>query len=48
MDRISPIYHLNALLSFVYTLLTNEVLSAINVCGMAPTFTGHFWHPMRR
>ncbi len=35
-NRRPPLDPVNALLSFVYTLLTNEVLSAINVCGLDP------------
>jgi len=35
-NRRPPKDPVNALLSFVYTLLTNEVLSAINICGMDP------------
>ncbi|MBF0230053.1 MAG: CRISPR-associated endonuclease Cas1 [Desulfamplus sp.] len=31
-----PLDPINALLSFVYTLLTNEVLSAIKICGLDP------------
>ena len=35
-NRRPPKDPVNALLSFVYTLLTNEVLSAINICGLDP------------
>jgi len=35
-NRRPPLDPVNALLSFVYTLLTNEVLSAISICGMDP------------
>ena len=35
-NRRPPKDPVNALLSFVYTLLTNEVLSAIKICGMDP------------
>ena len=35
-NRRPPKDPVNALLSFVYTLLTNEVLSAIKVCGLDP------------
>lgn len=35
-NRRPPRDPMNALLSFVYTLLTNEVLSAIQVCGLDP------------
>ncbi len=35
-NRRPPLDPVNALLSFVYTLLTNEVLSAITICGMDP------------
>ena len=35
-NRRPPRDPVNALLSFVYTLLTNEVLSAIKVCGLDP------------
>lgn len=35
-NRRPPKDPVNAMLSFVYTLLTNEVLSAINVCGLDP------------
>ena len=34
--RRPPLDPVNALLSFVYTLLTNEVLSAIKICGLDP------------
>ncbi|MFH1491021.1 MAG: CRISPR-associated endonuclease Cas1 [Pseudomonadota bacterium] len=34
--RRPPLDPVNALLSFVYTLLTNEVLSAVNACGLDP------------
>jgi CRISPR-associated protein Cas1 len=35
-NRRPPLDPVNALLSFVYTLLTNEVISAINACGLDP------------
>lgn len=35
-NRRPPLDPVNALLSFVYTLLTNEVLSAISVAGLDP------------
>ncbi len=35
-NRRPPLDPVNALLSFVYTLLTNEVLSAIKTCGLDP------------
>ncbi|RLB90405.1 MAG: CRISPR-associated endonuclease Cas1, partial [Deltaproteobacteria bacterium] len=35
-NRRPPLDPVNALLSFVYTLLTNEVISAIKVCGLDP------------
>jgi CRISPR-associated protein Cas1 len=35
-NRRPPKDPVNAMLSFVYTLLTNEVLSAVNVCGLDP------------
>lgn len=35
-NRRPPLDPINAMLSFVYTLLTNEVLSAINACGLDP------------
>ncbi|MCF8028393.1 MAG: CRISPR-associated endonuclease Cas1 [Desulfobacteraceae bacterium] len=35
-NRRPPRDPVNALLSFVYTMLTNEVLSAIKVCGLDP------------
>ena len=35
-NRRPPRDPVNALLSFVYTLLTNEVLSAISACGLDP------------
>ena len=35
-NRRPPLDPINALLSFVYTLLTNEVLSAIKTCGLDP------------
>ncbi|MEA1966992.1 MAG: CRISPR-associated endonuclease Cas1 [Thermodesulfobacteriota bacterium] len=35
-NRRPPLDPVNALLSFVYTLLTNEVLSAIKICGLDP------------
>ncbi|MEA2061397.1 MAG: CRISPR-associated endonuclease Cas1 [Thermodesulfobacteriota bacterium] len=35
-NRRPPKDPVNALLSFVYTLLTNEVLSAIKICGLDP------------
>jgi CRISPR-associated protein Cas1 len=35
-NRRPPLDPVNALLSFTYTLLTNEVLSAIKACGMDP------------
>ena len=35
-NRRPPLDPVNALLSFVYTLLTNEVNSAINACGLDP------------
>jgi CRISPR-associated protein Cas1 len=35
-NRRPPLDPVNALLSFVYTMLTNEVLSAINACGLDP------------
>lgn len=35
-NRRPPLDPINALLSFVYTLLTNEVLSAIKACGLDP------------
>lgn len=34
--RRPPLDPVNALLSFVYTLLTNEVISAIKTCGLDP------------
>jgi CRISPR-associated protein Cas1 len=34
--RRPPLDPVNALLSFVYTLLTNEVLSAVTACGLDP------------
>ncbi|MFZ7113208.1 MAG: CRISPR-associated endonuclease Cas1 [Desulfatiglandales bacterium] len=34
--RRPPLDPVNALLSFVYTLLTNEVLSALKACGLDP------------
>lgn len=34
--RRPPLDPVNALMSFVYTLLTNEVLSAIKTCGLDP------------
>jgi len=37
-NRRPPLDPVNALLSFVYTMLTNEVLSAINACGLDPYF----------
>jgi CRISPR-associated protein Cas1 len=35
-NKRPPLDPVNALLSFVYTLLTNEVLSAIKTCGLDP------------
>lgn len=35
-NRRPPMDPVNALLSFVYTLLTNEVISAIKTCGLDP------------
>ena len=35
-NRRPPLDPINAMLSFVYTLLTNEVLSAIKTCGLDP------------
>jgi CRISPR-associated protein Cas1 len=35
-NRRPPLDPVNALLSFIYTLLTNEVLSAIKACGLDP------------
>lgn len=35
-NRRPPLDPVNAMLSFVYTLLTNEVLSAIKTCGLDP------------
>jgi len=35
-NRRPPLDPINAMLSFVYTLLTNEVLSAIKACGLDP------------
>jgi CRISPR-associated protein Cas1 len=35
-SRRPPLDPVNALLSFVYTLMTNEVLSAIKTCGLDP------------
>lgn len=35
-NRRPPLDPVNAMLSFVYTMLTNEVLSAINACGLDP------------
>lgn len=35
-NKRPPLDPVNALLSFVYTLLTNEVLSAIQACGLDP------------
>ena len=35
-NRRPPLDPVNALLSFVYTMLTNEVLSAIKACGLDP------------
>lgn len=35
-NRRPPLDPVNALLSFVYTLLTNEVLSAVKACGLDP------------
>lgn len=35
-NRRPPLDPMNAMLSFVYTLLTNEVLSAIKTCGLDP------------
>jgi len=35
-NKRPPLDPVNALLSFVYTLLTNEVLSAIKACGLDP------------
>lgn len=35
-NRRPPRDPVNALLSFIYTLLTNEVLSAIKICGLDP------------
>lgn len=35
-NRRPPLDPVNALLSFIYTLLTNEVLSAINAAGLDP------------
>jgi CRISPR-associated protein Cas1 len=39
-NRRPPLDPVNALLSFTYTLLTNEVLSAIKACGMDPYMGG--------
>ena len=35
-NRRPPLDPINAMLSFVYTMLTNEVLSAIKACGLDP------------
>jgi CRISPR-associated protein Cas1 len=35
-NRRPPLDPVNALLSFIYTMLTNEVLSAIKICGLDP------------
>ena len=35
-NKRPPLDPVNALLSFVYTLLTNEVLSAVKACGLDP------------
>jgi len=35
-NRRPPLDPVNAMLSFVYTMLTNEVLSAIKTCGLDP------------
>lgn len=35
-NRRPPLDATNAMLSFIYTMLTNEVLSAINACGLDP------------
>ncbi len=35
-NKRPPLDPVNALLSFIYTILTNEVLSAINACGLDP------------
>ena len=35
-SRRPPLDPVNALLSFVYTLLTNEVISSIKICGLDP------------
>ncbi len=35
-NRRPPLDPVNAMLSFVYTLLTNEVLSALKACGLDP------------
>jgi len=35
-NRRPPKDPVNAMLSFVYTMLTNEVLSAVNACGLDP------------
>jgi CRISP-associated protein Cas1 len=35
-NRRPPLDPMNAMLSFIYTLLTNEVLSAIKTCGLDP------------
>ncbi len=35
-NKRPPLDPVNAMLSFVYTMLTNEVLSAINACGLDP------------
>ena len=35
-NRRPPLDPVNAMLSFVYTMLTNEVLSAIKACGLDP------------
>lgn len=37
-NRRPPRDPVNAMLSFVYTLLTNEVLSAVSICGLDPYF----------
>jgi CRISPR associated protein Cas1 len=35
-NRRPPLDPMNAMMSFIYTLLTNEVLSAIKTCGLDP------------
>ena len=45
-NRRPPLDPVNALLSFVYTLLTNEVLSAIQAGGLDP-YLGALHEPLR-